>query len=187
MKFIKKFIDFLSTNETFEIPQHIEWDYNHNSYLGYFTVDNMYFVVVAKMICNNVFIFKFKNFDMNKLSNINLEEVDNIFNEVGLLNDKLLNDKNINKYKVLATVKYALDLLLTNTKKNGAIFSVIDNSRGRITIYERFCETFINKNKNFTYTSKTTDEGKDFFIYNKNKINKEMYVECAIEALKYKL
>lgn len=151
-----------SVFEAIDNPLEVEYSFIDDVLYGTFNDGKTDYVIEAEHIIHNFFTFKFKA------------------NDNGEYTVDLNNNRGVEKYRVLATVKNSLFFILDELKPNGVIFGALDKSKGRKRLYDKFVEEYLLKNPNKDSTIKEQNNEKVYLIHNKDED-----IETIIDVIKY--
>ena len=114
--------------EAFNSPASINWTNNSSNNLsGEFHIDNDKYEINCDEWDDNIWTYKFNYNDGEKTS-------------------ELIN-KNENKFKTLSTIREGMKFLIDVKKPNGIIITIMDNSRGREFVWDRFSKEISDEYK----------------------------------------
>lgn len=156
MDLIKKFNEYFNKlEEALNSPSDIRWITENENLIGLFEInDTKYKIECLKQIGNNyAYMFSFYNTEINDWS-------------------FKLNNKGLDSFKVLSTIKEGLNCVFKTLNPNSVIFSAIDNSDSRKRIYLTFCETFCKENS-LLFLDKGTKERKIYLLYKDNLLSED--------------
>ncbi len=170
MIYIKKLDDFFdSISEAFDNPLSIKWIDKDMILRGLFTINNNVYQIVCENKGNN--IWKYDSYHYNE-NNIFSPEITNI---------------NIDKFRVLPTIKVGIQYLYDNKDVDVIIFGASDKSKGRKKLYESFCEDFSKRNDLNYYTKvySNLDQNVDrqIFVLFKSEVDRDILSDKIIQII----
>lgn len=120
-------------NELFENKVDVQWNNKPNTLYGKFSIiDHEYLIVINKENFNTI------------STNFYMKDGDYWLTDLTNINDMFVISR------VLSTVKYQLEEYVKLNQPDAIIFLASDKSRGRKTLYNRFCHEF-QRNFNYNY------------------------------------
>jgi hypothetical protein len=163
---IKNFDEFWNKiEEAFDNPVDINWHEKENELGGAFVVNDDAYLIRCINRGDDVWTYKFYYFDKEKKK----------------LSPDLINttEKQINKFRVLPTVKVGLEYLINSKNPKAVVYGALDSSEGRKRLYDEFSKEF-SKKYNFLYETKNM-KNKQVFILYKEVLNKEILFSKIVE------
>ena len=153
---IKKFDNFiLLLKESYDNPVDINWIENNNSiYDGEFYVNGIKYTIECSEWDNNIWTYKFYR----------VEEDEKI---IDLVNDS------VNKMSVLSTIRKGMINLIEEKKPYGIIINIIDDSRGRDYLWERYSKE-ISKEYDYHFKKNIIFDKSSFFLWKDEIISFDM-------------
>lgn len=156
-------------NESFDSkPCDIKWVDKGEILRGLFQVDDNIFQIICKNKSDNIWSYDFLIY----------EAKDNTFSP-----DLTHSGKKM--FSILKTVELGMQYFFNLKKPISIVFGASDESKGRKSIYEAFCQKF-SKNNNLRYLTKIYNEDnidrQIFILYDEN-IDKDLLTDVAISIL----
>jgi hypothetical protein len=156
---LKKFNDYIDDVfnvflESFETKIDIHYKNNNGAIYGYFSLNNIDYLIIFRFYELSVCTVKFYRKD------ISLNEW------TPTITDK--NDSDTKQsIKVLSTIKHAVIDFIKENKPNFLIFGAMDKSKGRKNLYTYFCLDLINIFPSYEY-KEFPYNGIIYILYNKD-------------------
>lgn len=153
---IYKFEKFISSlNESYDNPAIINWtEDTDTTFDGEFYVNGIKYIIECSEWGNDIWTYKFSRID-------NDEKI------MDLVNDS------VNKMKVLSTIRKGMSYFIDIKKPAGLIINVIDNSRGRDYLWDRYSKE-ISKEYDYNFKKNIIFDKSSFFLWKKDLITFEM-------------
>ena len=149
LEFLKTLNDYIDlVNETFNSPQPIEWINKENNLFGFFEVENNHYRIECMKQIGNNYSYAFSIYKDGKY-------------------DYHLTKLGLSGLKVLSTVIAGMEYLYDTYQPNAIIFSAIDDSESRKSLYERYCERFCNKH-DYKFSNRGALDKIIFVLYKNN-------------------